>query len=702
MNNYLDELNKEQIKSVTTIDRPLVVIAGAGSGKTRTIIHKIAYLIEKDFPPNKILAITFTNKSTSEMKERITAMVGDQEEKVNIMTYHSLCARILRKEISILGYPLNFNILDNTDQRFILSPLYKKFNLSPKTHSYQSMISYISNNKTLGINPDDLIKDSIKEGDKIISSIYKLYIQQLKKIKALDFDDLIIKVYEIFHQYPEIAKKWSNKFDYILVDEFQDTSLMQYKIIKFLSNYKNITIVGDPDQTIYSWRRADATLINKFAKDFPKSKIIKLENNYRSTKVILDTANRLIQNNKNRMKKNLICNKGVGNDIEFHHASSEDAESRWIVQKINSLRKERNQLKSMAILYRANYLSASIEKSLIDKGLNYIVFGGVKFFERQEIKDVIAFLKIIQSGDEISMRRMINIPSRKIGKAALKKIIDFSEKHKLSIYDSIMQHLNELEISSTIKEQIIIFFNLINKYKKALRTNSISLVILNFLTDIKYYDVWNSTIDQFRIDNIKELINTIKEWEKQNPKGSLEDYLNYISLYLDKRQHFFGEDFVSLMTIHSAKGLEFDNVFIAGFSEGIFPSKKAMDTLGEVALEEERRLAYVAITRAKERLYISNARGYSIDHRFQKKPSRFLFEMGINARSLTKQFIPSSNYEKKNINNRDWQEGDKASHIKFGVGVILEVLGDVISIEFESPHGEKKLMKNHNSIERIL
>lgn len=702
MSDFLKGLNKTQSKAVSITSGPLAIIAGAGSGKTTVITHKIAYLIEgKKMDPKRILSVTFTNKAAREMKDRLLNMVGEKVENMFVSTYHALCARILRQEISVLGYSKNFNIIDTIDQKLILSPLYKKYNLSPKTHSYSSVISYISKNKILGNKPEDLMEDAKNDADKIISNIYNDYSIQVKKMESVDFDDLLILVHKIFVENEDIAKRWSNKFDYVLIDEFQDTSWVQYEIIKMISRHNNITIVGDPDQTIYTWRQADVNLINNFQKYFKKAKIVKLEENYRSTKTILDGANKLISHNTHRIDKTLTSVKGEGEPIEFHHAFSDDAEARWIVQKINLLRKERAQLKSIAILYRANYLSAAIEKALINEGINYVIFGGMKFFQRQEVKDGISFLKIIDNGNETAMRRMINIPSRKIGKVALEKLANFSSEKNLSIYDAIMKYLSDIPVSETVKNELVKFMNLINKYKMALRSNSIALVLSKFLIEVNYYDIWNTSTEMGRIENIKELIKSIRDWEKQNPQKGISEYLEEISLYTDKSDHSFASDYVSLMTVHSAKGLEYENLFLMGFSDGVFPSSRAMDEGGNSALEEERRLAYVAITRAMNKLFITDARGFSINYKFQKKPSRFLGEMGINVRAFTKDFIAPDKTEENYIKDREFLQGDKVAHVKFGGGIVVSIQGDIVEIAFKEPHGVKTLMKNHKSLERI-
>ncbi|MCK5807166.1 MAG: UvrD-helicase domain-containing protein, partial [Mycoplasmataceae bacterium] len=422
MSKFLDKLNKEQKRAAKNTKGPLAIIAGAGSGKTRTIAHKISYMIEEvGVPAYRMLALTFTNKAAEEMRDRLELMIGEKAKKTTTTTFHSLCARILKIEHKTANLPQNFNILDNIDQRAILSPIYKKYDLSPKTHSYNSTISYISKNKMSGNAPDYLIDKSVSDSDKIIASIYRDYQETVKRIKSVDFDDLLLLTLKLFNDHKDCAQKWSDKYDYVLVDEFQDTSLVQYEIVKHLAKHNNITIVGDPDQTIYTWRQAHVELINNFKKYFKGAKIIKLEENYRSTQNILKAANKLISHNTKRIEKNLFTSREEGDIIDFNHAFSDDSEARYIVQTINRLRKERTQLKDVAILYRANYQSNALERALINENLNYVIYGGVKFYQRQEVKDALAYLKIIASNDEVSMRRMINIPSRKIGKVAQSK-----------------------------------------------------------------------------------------------------------------------------------------------------------------------------------------------------------------------------------------------------------------------------------------
>lgn len=703
MNRFLVDLNKQQELAVVHDNGPLAIIASAGSGKTRVITHKIAYLIEeKQYSPYRILAVTFTNKAAREMQERIISMIGETGSKVKIMTYHSLCVRILREEISYFdGYDSKFNILDNTDQKQILSTIYKRFSISPKTHTYGSMIEFISHAKSDQTTPDIILANAKTDADKLFGQIYKEYVAETLRLRSLDFDDLLLFVNRLFKEQPEIAKKWASKFDYVLVDEFQDTSHIQYQIMKSLVAKDNLTIVGDPDQTIYTWRRADVSLINNFKSHFENSTIIKLELNYRSTKTILDKANALIKHNTKRIDKKLQATKDEGDIVEFYHGFSDDAEARWIAQKIQELKRNKTQLKEIAILYRANYLSAPIEKALIQENINYVVWGGTRFYQREEIKDSIAFLKIINNGDEVSLRRMINVPARKIGQAAQEAIYAAQEEKNLPLWELITKNINSLPLGSSQKLSLANFINLINKYRAALKTNDISIVLEKFLFEVGYLAELNPVEELQRIENIKELIKMLKDWKKENKDKTLDDYLEEVSLYLDVEDKG-SADHVTLMTVHTSKGLEFNNVFIAGFSDSIFPSAKALEENEDDGLEEERRLAYVAITRAKERLFISDSKGYSIDFKFQKKPSRFLKEMGVNIRHFTTEFIAPKTIEENYVSkDRNFIAGDEVNHDIFGAGVIVNVEGDLVSIAFKGPHGVKTLMKNHKAIQKI-
>ncbi len=702
MKDILEGLNPAQKKAVQHIDGPLRILAGAGSGKTRVLTHKIAHLMNKKIEPNRILAVTFTNKAAQEMKSRVASLVGEEESKQALLsTYHSLCVRILRQDISNLGISSNFNIIDNLDQKQILRPIYKKHGVSSKVMPPSHMIEYISNNKSNLIDPDLLLDEAKTDGEKIKALMYKDYLAATKLSNCLDFDDLLIKVYKLFKKHKEVREKWRKKFDYILVDEFQDTSWIQYEIIKELAWHSNFTIVGDPDQTIYTWRGADVNLIINFDKDFKKAQTIKLEENYRSTKNILEAANKLISFNQNRLPKKLFSNASIGLPVDFHHAYSPEAEAKWVAQKIIDLQKSKIQLKNIAVFYRSNYLSRTLEQAMIYANIPYKIYGDVKFFERQEIKDAIAFLKVINTGDEVSLQRIINIPARKIGATALTKLNDFAASKNMTLFKTITGHFASLPVSAAQKNSLALLFNLFSKYRAALKTNSISLIISKFLIEVGYISSLKQFNESGRIENINELTATIKSWEKKNPDATLEQYLQEVSLISAQDNIEEYQTSITLMTIHTSKGLEFDNVFIVGVSEQVFPSPKAIAS-GDSAIEEERRLAYVAVTRARKRLYISDSRGYSADHRFMKKPSRFITEMGLDTMHYKKELLVEGVFD-QNYNDAPFKlrAKDKIEHKIFGKGVVTKIEGNMAHISFGHPHGKKILMKNHKSLKRI-
>lgn len=702
MSKYVQDLNDRQKAAVLHTEGPLSIVAGAGSGKTRTLTHKLAYLIdEARIAPYKLLAVTFTNKAANEMKERVVALVGDKASSATISTYHSLCVRILRKEIDFFNLPKNFNIIDTIDQRQVLRPIYKKHNLKIRTLPFSQMIHYISKNKIRKNSPDYLIDAAKNDNEKIPALIFRDYEDSIRRSKSLDFDDLLLYVARLFKESKVAREKWSKRFEYVLVDEFQDTSLIQYEIIKVLASSKNITIVGDPDQTIYTWRNADSSLIHKFNKDFEGKDIVKLEQNYRSTKVILDAANKLIKNNSFREEKNLFTEKNTGDNISFFYGRSEDAEGRWIANKIKELQKDNVKLKDIAVLYRSNYLSQALERQMIKNNINYVIYGGIKFYERQEIKDCIAYLKLINNGDDVSMDRVINVPSRKIGMVALEKLNSFASEKKIGLTETLFKFNSELPINQNQKNELNSFLNNIAKHRHALKTNSIFNVLDSFIKSVNYIDTINTIEDQSKIENIKELIKSIKFWEQNNPDSSLDDYLAEISLYTDsEKENSIKDQYISLMTVHSSKGLEFDHVFISSFSEGIFPSSRTINESKE-GLYEERRLAYVAITRARSNLYISTSKGYNIDFKTQKKPSRFIKELGFNIRHHSNEFIPPRDFKENYAQDRNILEGDVVEHIKFGLGTVVNVHGEIMEIAFKAPHGLKSMMKNHKSLKVV-
>ena len=704
MKNFLENLNTNQKAAVLHTEGAVAIIAGAGSGKTRTITKKIAYLIKNiGVLPGKILGITFTNKAANEMKERVEQELEEKIKYLTISTYHSLCARILRQEIEYFNYPSNFNIVDNLDQKQILSRIYKVYSLSPKSISYNAMIDFISKNKMRKVNVDELIDQSFSDAEKLKSRIMKDYQNELFKSKSLDFNDLLLFVEKLFSENEQVCQKWANKFDYVLVDEFQDTSYIQYKLIRVLAAKQNITIVGDPDQTIYTWRNADPHFMNNPHEFFQNVSIIKLEENYRSTKTILNAANKLIRNNANRIPKELFTNGSNGEDITFYQGFSDEDEARYVAKIISRISKS-EPLKNTAVLYRANYLSQNIEKQLIHHKIKYIIFGGVKFYQRKEIKDVVAFLKVISNSESISLQRIINVPSRKIGLIALEKIFNFITQNNLDLYDALKNHLDKLKISPNQKKALKFLVENFEIAKKDLHNQKIAKILKNFLERINYSSIFNSIEDASRIENINEFLKSIDIWQVQNPEKSLDEFLSEISLYLEKDedQKFKNSDYVSLMTIHSAKGLEFDNVFVIGLSEGVLPSGRALSENNNYneALEEERRLTYVAITRAKKKLYLTDSKGYIFDQKNQKETSRFVKEMGVKISNTQNTFSFKSFKNMYSKEDKNFLEGDLVTHDTFGNGKILSLQGDIITINFENGHGVKSLMKNHKSLTR--
>ena len=710
-----ENLNKEQKAAILKNNGPLRIVAGAGSGKTGVLTRKISYLIKKiGILPERILALTFTNKAANEMKSRVVSIIGNDGDKSNILTFHSLCYKFLRTEITNIDFPKNFIVIDSTDQIYILKKIYKEINLTSSLLSYTSIIKFISKSKILSIDYDDAQEVENENDTKSLKiEIYKKYKAELESKKYVDFDDLLILTNKILNDFPEVRKTWSSKFDYILVDEFQDTSIIQYNIIKLLTNFKNITIVGDPDQTIYSWRGADINLINNFHKDFKGTTTITMDVNYRSTKNILDAANKLIRSNEDRLPKSLKTSGPVGDPIEFHYAYSQEAEARWVVNQINELKRNKVQLKDIAIFYRSNFYSRLIESSLITDAINHKIFGGQKFFERSEIKDVISFLwTLSKTPSQIHFQRIINVPARKIGPATEAKLIKFAEEKNMSIYECLIEHFKIIPVPKETKSKIVDFLNEIRRHQNFLeRGISISKTIESFLNSINYmFSIKDdNTESDSKLENINELFKSIENWETKNPDLKLEDYLEEISLMnMSSDSEEDAINYVTLMTIHASKGLEFKNVFILGLNEDIFPSARISQIENidkqKIKMEEERRLAYVAITRAKEKLFVSGARGtnFIADVINQKSPSRFISDMGIDLSPYVSDLTTIKNFENDIKINKNYIIGDFISHISFGEGVVLDLEGDKITIKFNKEDiGIKQFLKNHKSIERI-
>lgn len=616
----LYNLNSEQKIAMEEINNPVLILAGAGSGKTRVITHKFAYLIkEHGLKPWNILAVTFTNKAANEMKERVLNLINDdflniKERQLWVNTFHSICAKVLRRNIDKLGYERNFTIFDTDDCNRLLKEIYKSLNMDPK--KYSSTISYISKWKNAFINPKDALIDAESGSNKYIQTcakIYEIYEKKMKENNALDFDDLILKTIQLFQEFSEVLDFYKNLFEYIMVDEFQDTNYSQYLLIKLLSNKKNISVVGDDDQSIYSWRGADiSNILKRFPKDYPNCKLVKLEQNYRSTNIILSAANSLIAKNKNRLKKNLWSTLGEGTNLLFFAAERDKEEAEYVGTRINETLKKYKD-KNIAIFYRMNFQSRTFEEILRKRKIPYKIFGGIKFYERKEIKNILAYLGVVANiSNSISIKRIINLPRRGIGNVTISKINELVEKYNLSFYEAIEYGCEKNIFSKATKSKLQKFLDLINNFRQIKKQNSIVKLFNHIITSIEYKphlknECQDETEYNDRIANIEELERSIITYERDEDDTSLENYLTEINLQTDIDELDENKGYVSLMTIHKAKGLEFNTVFVTGCDEGILPHYDFMDTRNRAVLEEERRLFYVALTRARKKLYLSSA-----------------------------------------------------------------------------------------------
>ena len=700
------ELNDKQKEAVIDESKHLRIIAGAGSGKTRVLTMRIAYLIEqKGVEPRNILAITFTNKAAKEMKKRIMEMLEDRGSEAFISTIHSLCVRILKEEIEVMGYPRNFTIVDADDQKTILREAYKEYNIEKKDITYGAALDYIANNKYEDVSPEEAMKLSYGEPKLVAKAkIYAYYNERLKGLYGLDFDDLILWTVKLFKMYPDVLEKWSRKFRYIHVDEFQDIDKWQYTLIKQLSTYHdNVYVVGDPDQTIYTWRGADVNIIVNFDKDFKDTKTIILNQNYRSTNNILEGANSLIKNNKARVPKDLFSNNGDGEKIIHKTLVDETREAYYVVEKAMEAKNKGMSYSDMAVLYRSNYLSREIEKVLIENRIPYVIYGGIRFYERMEVKDILSYLRLIVTGDDLAFQRVINQPKRGLGPKSIDAIFDIAKSEKITMYEVIKQGLYAQHQNILDK-----FVEMVEKWKNDLNNLSLELLLEEVLDDSGYRSMLEKDNETERLENVKSLIDDITEYQEAYPGSTLEDYLSMISLYTDRASEEV-DDALNLMTIHAAKGLEFPIVFVIGLSEGIFPSERTL-LEGTKGLEEERRLAYVAYTRAKEMLYLSETSSFSYVLGSAKLPSRFINEISdeyINhvdkVKKESKIFDTEIIHEVKKeapAPTVHYRKGDIIIHKIFGEGVLIGIEGNILTIAFSHPHGVKKVLSTHPSIRK--
>lgn len=687
----LKNLNKEQIEAVKTIDGPVLVMAGAGSGKTKVLTTRIAYLIEEGIPSYNILAITFTNKAAAEMRDRVSNLIGDVSSFIG--TFHSLGVRIIRENHDILGLPNNFTIIDSDDTNTIIKKLLKEMNLDSKQYSpsyVRNRISFIKNQMLTDGELDRLFNTPM---DKVVVEVYHRYNNKLKTSASVDFDDLLLLPVNLFKERKDILEYYQDKYRYILIDEYQDTNPVQYKLSVMLSNkYKNIFVVGDMNQSIYAFRQADFRNISNFEKDFKGAKVIKLEHNYRSTNNILSAVNEVIKHNTERKDLKLFSDNGDGVKIKYMRAYDEKHEIALVIDEIKHLLSEGYKNEDIAILYRTNAQSRAIEDVFLAKGIPYKVFGSYYFYNRKEIKDLISYLRLIYNPhDEISLRRVINTPKRGIGESAIAAIEERAKQQNISMFDAL-ETRKELEFKEIIEDLI--------KRSESLSLTELIDEVLERSGMKKELESSKALEDEIRLENLMEVKSITASFEERTGSANLGDFLEEVSLIADISNHTEDGDVVTLMTLHSAKGLEFPVVFLVGMEEGLFPHNMS---LMENNLEEERRLCYVGITRAKERLYLTNAKRRMLYGKENMNiPSRFISE--IDEKLIEKIGPKEENkvIDKKQMytnDNNDITEGSIISHEQYGTGVVVKCDGSLISVAFKT--GIKKLMKNHKSIKKI-
>ena len=696
--NYLDILNKEQKEAVTVKARHVRVIAGAGSGKTRVLTTRIVYLVTQlGYNPRKICAITFTNKAANEMKHRLESML-DSDKGVFVSTIHGMCVRIIREEFEALSLVRNFTIVDEADQNTILREAYQTYGYERRDLSYKEVLAYISNNKIAGIGVEQAYKiagSSFHEEKK--AKLYDYYTNRLKQVFALDFDDLLIKVRYLFKNNEKVLEKWQHRFNVYLVDEFQDVDHIQYEIIDLMVGTRNeLYVVGDPDQTIYTWRGAQMSFIVDFNKHYPDAQTITLHQNYRSTQNILDSANRLIQFNKGRIEKDLKSNKAQGHPVVISQLDDETDEAYWIVRQIRALQDEGQSFLDMAVLYRSNYLSRVLERVLTDTGIPYIIYGGIRFYDRKEIKDMMSYLRMVSHGDDLALRRSIGAPKRGIGPKTIDNFFIPAQEENTTIYEKMKEAVNKGGTTKRIQDYVA----LIESFKKHYADHgSIENLMIYILQESGLRKSYEKDEDIERLENLKALMGEAKNFQENTAEG-LAEYVQMVSLYGD-REEVLSSEYVRLMTAHGAKGLEFDTVFLMGMNESVFPSQRSI-LESKDGLTEERRLAYVAITRAKHRLFVTSNGGYNYVIQSGNRPSRFIKEMAnpetvYDVKGVRDTQSPQEKvFEKFQKGNQKIKvkPADEVVHDDFGSGIVLAVNEDTVKIAFNYPFGTKVIARN--------
>ncbi|GAA0362191.1 DNA helicase PcrA [Bacillus horti] len=733
----VDGLNEQQRLAVVTTEGPVLLIAGAGSGKTRVLTHRIAFLLaEKRITPWNILAITFTNKAAKEMKERVARLVGGAAEDIWISTFHSMCVRILRRDIDRLGYNRSFSILDSTDQLSVIKDVMKRLNIDPKKFEPKAIRGSISTFKNELKTPKQVHQLTGNYYDKIVADVYEEYQKVLKSNSSLDFDDLIMKTVELFQEIPEVLEFYQKKFQYIHVDEYQDTNRAQYMLVQMLADqFQNICVVGDSDQSIYQFRGADISIILSFEKDYTNAKVIKLEQNYRSSKRILQAANEVIKNNAGRKAKNLWTENDEGQKLTYFRGQNEHDEAYFITEKIKEYYDQGIEYENVAILYRTNAQSRVIEEVFLKSNIPYQLVGGIKFYDRKEIKDILAYLRVISNpDDDTSLRRIINVPKRGIGQATVDKLAEYAAEKGMSMYAALGE-VDFIGLSARATNQLAAFYELMKNWIQMIDYLTVTELTEEVLSKSGYREELekeNTLESKSRLENIEEFLSVTLEFEKNSEDKTLLTFLTELALVSDIDQMDEDEQLtkVVLMTLHSAKGLEFPIVFLVGMEEGLFPHSRSL--IDETEMEEERRLAYVGITRAEKELILTNAKMRTIFGQTKVHPeSRFIDEIPGDILERTGESGPgedvgyralagvspssrqlSGGFRGRNpesslryaqgktgaagAENLGWTVGDKAKHGKWGIGTVVSLKGEgddlELTIAFDQPVGLKRLL----------
>ncbi len=696
----LDNLNDKQKEAVLYNDGPLLIIAGAGAGKTKTLTSKIAYIIDEHLAtPYNILAITFTNKAAKEMRDRLYLLIGDEARKLQVSTFHSFGLKLLRENYELLGYDRNFVIMDSDDSLTVVKKIIKDLDYDPKVYNPKAIRNKISSCKNELISAKAYEKYAVSDYEQVIQKVYEKYEKKLQQNNSVDFDDLLILPIKLFREHQDVLEKYQNLYQYVLIDEYQDTNQAQYILTKMISEKnRRITCVGDDSQSIYSFRGANYKNILNFENDYKDAKTILLEQNYRSTGNILDAANQVIKNNRDRKDKNLWTNKGPGEKIKYYRAYNERDEAQYVIRKIKELVNRNVEYKDIAVLYRTNAQSRVVEEEMLKENLPYRVIGSFYFYSRKEIKDLIAYLRLIHnSKDNISLLRVINTPKRGIGLKTIENLTTKADTEGISIYDAI-ESGKELDFKKTIEK--------LKNVAEDLTLTELIDKVLDASGMKKELESEQTLEAEVRLENLEEFKSITKAFEEKEGLISLEDFLLEISLVSDVEEYKDDPNRISLMTVHSVKGLEFDHVFVIGMEEGLFPHMNSL--MENVALEEERRLCYVAITRARDDLHLVNARRRTLFGKEQVNPvSRFISEINPDLlETNVKDEIPK---KEEKIDTKemfreedvDYKVGDFVYHETFGTGKVVEVTNTLVSVAFKHPHGIKKLMKNHKKLSKI-